>query len=101
MGSGLATVIQDVLVVATSLFKSIRKNRQTVEGSVVVDGLGHLPHCAVVPRQQRRGEAYRAEKERAEDAAEEVGLDSFLGCTARRESAVGTRSIGVSNASES
>jgi hypothetical protein len=45
------TVAEDVLILAAGFFEGIGENRQTVESTVVVDGLGHSRDRTVVPGQ--------------------------------------------------
>jgi hypothetical protein len=104
----LTEVLKDVFVVTPGLLKSIREDREPPgvqrafgQVSLVVGGLGETDHGGVVPGQDGGGEGDGAERKWAEDATEEVRLDSFLGCTASIEPDVGTPSNGVCNASES
>src|SRR5262245_51022830 len=45
----LSAVVQNVGLVATSLFQRVGQDGKAVEGPVIVDGLSHLRNPAVVP----------------------------------------------------
>jgi hypothetical protein len=60
-----ATVVENVLIVAPGVLQGVGKDRQAVEGTVVVDGLGDPANCAVVP-----GEPCRVSSEGPEWVAE-------------------------------
>ncbi len=49
MHTGLAAVVEDVLVVAAGYFEGVGQDGKAVKGSVVVDALGQIDHRAVVP----------------------------------------------------
>src|SRR5262249_41104735 len=51
MGTGTPAMGQDVLVPAAGILQGIGQDRQSVEGPVVVDGLGQTPDGSVIPRQ--------------------------------------------------
>src|SRR6266545_5147937 len=73
MAFWLAAVSQDVDVVAPSVFEGVGENRHTVEGTLVVAGLGDLDHAAVVPCQPGR-----LNDRRSKGIAEEFPQDSGM-----------------------
>jgi len=54
MASWPSTVLQEWLSQATGLLQGIRQDRQVLEAALVVDGLGNLRDCAVVPGEPGR-----------------------------------------------
>lgn len=54
MLAGLAAVIQDIGVGTAGFFEGVGKDGHSVEGTVIVDGLGNPLNRAVVPGQPRK-----------------------------------------------
>lgn len=69
----LAAVVEDVGISAATFFESIRKDRQAVEGALIVDGLGYLLHSAAIPGEPSSVD-YDGTARIAEDAAEKLIL---------------------------
>ncbi len=77
MFTRLTTVIQDHLVVAPGFFESVCQDWHLVEGTVVVNRPGQLPHSTLVPVQPGRINGHGLERV-ADDVTEENSL-IFLG----------------------
>ncbi len=77
MLAGLAAVIQNVGVGAAGFFKGIGQDGHTVEGTLIVDGLGDFLHRAVVLGQPRAMDGDGAEGI-AEDVTEGAALATKL-----------------------
>jgi hypothetical protein len=76
---------QNVLFRTARFFQGVGKNRQAVEGSVLIDALGDLPYRAVVPRQPSGIKGDGAEGI-AEDVTKDVCLlPSFLHLSRRAD----------------
>jgi hypothetical protein len=72
---------KNLLVIAASLLQSIRQHCEPRlvqqafrQDSFVVDGLSQFPHLVVMPCEPAGADADFAERQRAEEVAEQVGL---------------------------
>src|SRR5208283_1573760 len=62
MDTGLAAVVQDVRSRAARLFEGVGQDWKAVEGSLVVDGPGHVREGGFLPNQPGRIDSRRAER---------------------------------------
>ncbi len=77
MLTAASQVAQDVRLVTAYFFECIGQNRQSVEGTLLVDGIGQLLDGG---REPARDKADGAEGKWAEDAADCVAEGAFPPC---------------------
>src|SRR5262245_60917995 len=75
MLSWVAAVGKNIAVDATCFFKGIGKDREMVESSVIVNGLGQFPDCAVLPV-----EPGGVERDGAKRVAEDITEEACILC---------------------